>query len=111
MDSPVQRRDRWRISPSWCGLGLRSVGLDRAATRLGCVTSSSFGDLSGWSLTEAGRRVIEDQLAHELDGIGSREDVAHVHDAFLPYNATVTGACSAAQLSASSGPTTTFEGS
>ena len=67
----------------------------------GWITSSSFGDLSGWSLTEDGRRVNQDQLRDELDGIAKREEIARLHDAFLPHNATVTAACTAVQLSPS----------
>ena len=67
----------------------------------GWIRSSSFGDLSGWSLTEDGRRVNEAQLRDELDGITKREEIVRLHDAFLPHNATVTAACSAVQLNPS----------
>ena len=62
------------------------------------ITHSAFGDLAGWSLTEAGRRVNEAQLADELDSTASRESVAEVHERFLPLNAAVSAACSGVQL-------------
>jgi len=62
------------------------------------ITHSAFGDLAGWSLTEAGRLVNETQLAEELDAAASRESVAMVHERFLPLNATVSAACSNVQL-------------
>lgn len=64
----------------------------------GWVVENSFGDLSGWSLTEAGRERNEDQLRDELDRVGCRDLVANVHEEFLPSNGTVTAACSAVQL-------------
>ena len=62
------------------------------------IAHSSFGDLAGWSLTEAGRRANEAQLLEELDTTANRGTVAEVHERFLPLNATVSAACSSVQL-------------
>lgn len=62
------------------------------------IAHSSFGDLAGWSLTEAGRRANEAQLKEELDDIAGRQQIALVHDRFVPVNATVSAACSSVQL-------------
>lgn len=62
------------------------------------IVHSSFADVSGWSLTEAGRRANEAQLRQELDEVGGRAHVAEIHERFLPLNATVSAACSAVQL-------------
>jgi hypothetical protein len=64
----------------------------------GLVGFSSFADVSGWSLTEAGRQTNEAQLRDELDLAAAREEVSMIHDQFLPHNATVSAACSAVQL-------------
>jgi hypothetical protein len=64
----------------------------------GLVGFSSFADVSGWSLTEAGRQTNEAQLRDELDLAGAREQVSVIHDQFLPRNAIVSAACSAVQL-------------
>ncbi len=72
----------------------------------GFVVFSSFADVSGWSLTDAGRQTNEAQLRDELDHAAARQQVSVIHDEFLPYNATVSAACSAVQLDPS---TETYE--
>lgn len=62
------------------------------------IAHSSFAGVSGWSLSEAGRRVNEAQLSEEVDATGGRAQIAQVHERFLPHNATVSAACSAVQL-------------
>ncbi len=92
--------------------GRFDLDVEATVTRLeayaadGWITHSAFGDLAGWSLTEAGRRANEAQLAEELDTTASRESVAEVHERFLPLNATVSAACSSVQLDPAP---TTFE--
>lgn len=55
-------------------------------------TRFAFGDLSGWSLTEDGRRGNEAQLADELHSVAARTRIHWLHDRFLPHNATVAAA-------------------
>ncbi|GIH13034.1 transcriptional regulator [Rugosimonospora africana] len=57
------------------------------AQAYGWATRSSFADLVGWSLTEAGRLRDESLLRDELDEVGARDMVASVHERFLPLNA------------------------
>jgi hypothetical protein len=52
----------------------------------GWVTRVEFADLSGWSLTEAGRREGERRLAEELERTGARAAVDAVHDTFVRLN-------------------------
>ncbi len=81
-------------------------GLDRDATTelledaeaFGQVTRSSFGASSGWSLTDRGRARGEALLAEELDGLGVRDKVAAVHEAFVPLNGRLLDACTQWQL-------------
>lgn len=53
----------------------------------GWVTRASFADLTGWSLTNAGRQRNEAQLRDELDRVDARGAVTGVHEEFLPFNA------------------------
>ena len=68
------------------------------ARSAGLATWSEFIDLSGWSLTVAGRAADEDALAAELDAAGARPLLERAHAAFEPLNAVVTSALTAAQL-------------
>jgi hypothetical protein len=68
------------------------------AEAYGWVVRSSFADLTGWSLTEAGRRHNEARLAEELDRVGARDAVEAVHDTFLPLNARAAQVFTAWQL-------------
>jgi hypothetical protein len=52
----------------------------------GWVRRSRFADLSGWSLTDAGRAENVRQLGVELDGIGGRPTVAAKHVEYVPLN-------------------------
>jgi hypothetical protein len=56
------------------------------AQAYGWVSRSSFGDVAGWSLTEAGRRHNEAQLRDELENAGARATVATVHKRFRRLN-------------------------
>ena len=84
----------------------RRFSLDREVTEellldheaRGWVQRSSFADLSGWSLTAAGREENGRQLAAELDAIDGRADVAVAHDEFVPLNARFLGAITKWQL-------------
>ncbi len=79
------------------GAVARRFALDPAAVTLalqagssaGWVTRSTFTDLTGWSLTEAGRRENERQLEEELDRADARGTVTAVHEDFLPLNSRV----------------------
>ena len=83
-------------------------GLDADATlqtlldfeALGWVRQLSFGDSSGWSLTEAGRAENERRLAAELDdaGLAARVAVTRVHHAFVPLNRELGAACTDWQI-------------
>jgi hypothetical protein len=81
-------------------------GLDTDETREGLldaqaygrVSRSSFADLAGWSLTEAGLRHNEAQLRDELDRTGARGIVAAVHEWFLPLNERASQVFTASQL-------------
>jgi hypothetical protein len=64
----------------------------------GWVSRSSFADLAGWSLTDAGRQRNESELRDELDKAGARDAVDAVHEEFLPFNATASRVFTAAQL-------------
>jgi len=70
----------------------------------GLVSRYAFADLSGWSLTEAGRRHNELQLRTELDRAAARDEVSAVHAAFLPLNAEAVQALTAWQLQPTPGP-------
>ncbi|MEV6930046.1 transcriptional regulator [Dactylosporangium sp. NPDC051485] len=73
----------------------------------GRVSRSSFADLAGWSLTQAGYRHNEAQLRDELDRTGARGTVTAVHEQFLPRNARASRIFTAWQLSPGS-PAGTF---
>ncbi|MFF3063644.1 transcriptional regulator [Oerskovia sp. NPDC057915] len=64
----------------------------------GWVQRSAFADVSGWSLTEAGRGEDERRLAAELAATGRADDVCAAHREFLPLNARVRRACTDWQL-------------
>ncbi|WP_155371053.1 hypothetical protein [Catellatospora vulcania] len=68
------------------------------AEAYGRVTRVAFAGLTGWSLTEAGRRHNESQLRDELDGVAARDAVTAVHDDFLPLNAQATQSFTSWQL-------------
>jgi len=59
----------------------------------GWVQYSTFLDIAGWSLTEAGKAENEQQLARELDDAGAREALTRAHVDFLPANARLLAAC------------------
>lgn len=75
------------------------------AQAYGWATRSSFADLVGWSLTDAGRRRNESRLRDELDEVGARDAVAGIHERFLPLNAEATQIFTAWQLGAGQDPT------
>jgi hypothetical protein len=75
---------------------VRELLLDHQAR--GFVHHSSFGDSSGWSVTETGRVEGEARLARELDAAGAREVVAAVHRDFVPLNRRFTRACTRWQV-------------
>ena len=52
----------------------------------GVIRRVAFGDVRGWSLTEAGRKENERLLASELNESAARDVVAQAHDAFVPLN-------------------------
>ena len=52
----------------------------------GWVSRVAFADLSGWSLTEAGRLEGERRLADELESTGARPVVDEAHDTFVRLN-------------------------
>ncbi|WP_336707335.1 transcriptional regulator [Oerskovia sp. USHLN155] len=64
----------------------------------GWVQRSAFADLSGWSLTEAGRGEDERRLAAELAATGRADDVRDAYREFLPLNARLQRACTDWQL-------------
>lgn len=64
----------------------------------GLVHHSSFGDSSGWSVTEAGRTEGERRLARELDAAGAREVVVAAHRDFPPLNRRFARACTRWQV-------------
>jgi len=76
------------------GVALR-FSLDRAIVEdllldyeaMGLVHRVAFADLSGWSLTEAGRRESKRLLAAELEAAGARDAVTESHAAFVDLNA------------------------
>ena len=80
--------------------------LDLAETRealadaeaYGWVQRSSFADLDGWSLTQAGRAENERRLAAELAATSRVDDVRAAYREFLPLNARLQGACTDWQL-------------
>ena len=68
------------------------------------MTTSTFADLTGWSLTEAGRRENERRLEEELDRADARGSVTAVHDEFLPLNSAVATTLTAVQLAPGDAP-------
>ena len=70
----------------------------RAAEGRGWTTDTTFGDTSGWSLTELGRAENERRLASELADIHGRDDIREIYREFLPLNAVVLRACTDWQL-------------
>ena len=78
--------------------------LDETAGRLeahraaGRVARSAFAAVSGWSLTEEGRRLGESLLRDEIEAVGGREIVVEAHRAFVPLNDVVAHACTTVQL-------------
>lgn len=68
------------------------------AEAYGWVMQYGFADLSGWSLTAAGRTENERRLAAELTAVGGRDEVAAVYQDFLPLNARLQRACTDWQL-------------
>ena len=75
---------------------VRELLLDHQAR--GLVHHASFGDSSGWSVTETGRLEGEARLARELDAAGAREGVAGAHRAFVPLNHRFARACTRWQV-------------
>ncbi|SDT38239.1 transcriptional regulator [Microlunatus soli] len=63
------------------------------AEAVGWVGRTAFGDLAGWSLTDAGRVENERQLAAELDGSDGAATVRAGYRDFLPWNARLQRAC------------------
>lgn len=64
----------------------------------GWVTRVDFDGAGGWTLTEAGKRRNEQQLAEELTSGGLRRQVDAVHRDFLPLNARLLRASTDWQL-------------
>lgn len=64
----------------------------------GWVSRVEFADLSGWALTERGRREDERRLAAELDAAGTRARVEEAHHRFEALNARVVEACTRWQM-------------
>ena len=86
-------------------------GLDTDRTRedlldaqaYGLVSRTSFADLTGWSLTEAGYGHNQAQLRDELDRVAGHRVVAAAHDRFLPLNARASELFTAWQLGSGGG--------
>jgi hypothetical protein len=76
------------------------------AEAYGHTAKSSFADLTGWSLTESGRRRDEALLRDELDGTGARAEVTAVHERFRPLNAQAAELFTAWQLRPPGDPAT-----
>ena len=64
----------------------------------GWVSRVRFADLSGWALTERGRREDERRLAAELDAAGARPQIEEAHRRFESLNGPVVAACTRWQL-------------
>ncbi|WP_309133464.1 transcriptional regulator [Cellulomonas sp.] len=90
-DSPAVAR-RFDLEPAEA-----DEALEDAQAR-GWVTHSRFADLSGWSLTDAGRAENERQLAAELAAVGAEAEVHAVLREFLPLNARLLRACTDWQM-------------
>jgi hypothetical protein len=56
------------------------------------------GTFHGWALTPAGRLVVHDRLAAELDGHGLRAEVDDLYQRFFGVNRELLEACTAWQL-------------
>ncbi|QPZ37898.1 transcriptional regulator [Paramicrobacterium chengjingii] len=81
--------------------GLSSDAVDEAlgdAEACGWVTFASFAGLSGWSLTDRGRRENERRLTEELARVDGEHRLKRVYSDFLPVNATLLTACTNWQL-------------
>lgn len=70
----------------------------RDAEAHGWTTYASFGNTTGWSLTERGRAENERRLASELGDVRGENEVRDVYRDFLPLNARVLRACTDWQL-------------
>jgi hypothetical protein len=64
----------------------------------GWVRQLTFGESSGWSLSEAGRIENERRLAAELDRAGVRDAVTGAHQTFRPLNRQLGTACTNWQI-------------
>jgi len=53
---------------------------------VGWTSTTEFGGIRAWSLTDAGRAENTRQLAVELDACGGRAAVTRAHAAFVPLN-------------------------
>jgi hypothetical protein len=80
------------------------TGLDDAAAilhdaeRRGWVQHDAFADLSGWSLTDAGRAENERELAQERAVADPDDAIGDVYREFLPLNARLLRACTDWQM-------------
>ena len=81
MASPERAARRFGLDP----VAVSELLLDFEA--FGWVRYTEFAGTGGWSLTDAGRRANEKQLADELVSVGARAELVEIHRDFLPMNA------------------------
>lgn len=84
--------DRFDLDPSATHETLRDAQAN------GWTTHTTFGDTSGWSLTERGRAENERRLATELADVHGEGEVRDIYREFLPLNAILLRACTDWQL-------------
>ena len=88
------------------GAAARRFGLDPAEAEehlldyeaSGMIRRAQFADVSGWSLTDAGRSESSRLLAAELNETGARDVVAESHAAFVPLNSRLLEAVTRWQI-------------
>lgn len=76
-----------------------AADLLREAEHLGWLQHSTFADLEGWSLTDAGRIENERQLATEREAADPGRQIAATYREFLPLNARLLRAVTDWQIS------------
>lgn len=84
--------DRFELDPA----AVTELLLDFQA--YGWIARVDFAGTGGWTLTAAGKRRNEQQLADELAATGARSAIEAVHDDFMPSNARLQQASTDWQL-------------
>jgi hypothetical protein len=80
------------------GLDVDEVAAQLAAGRDAGLAVRREGRITGWSLTQAGRAAVAEQVRAELEASGSRAVVEQAYRTFLSVNQELLGVCTDWQL-------------